>query len=272
MFSNGVVVDTCRLLFSDISSVMTSGHSIVLPHAVVSDINGRPDARQLIAKLHRLVRSKPEAIVVAHTWGEVALMESQSGSAIQPRQIVDVRSTDSVRAFADSSESEWVQAFDDVRSDITLGRYKDSHQSFNNHCDDFARWVKDRVSVDSTMLATLRSVQSDCWRAIRAAVVDSRLVSVWVNECANAELLSRPIGTVSQDKNPDLAITRVAKILLAYSLLQVSGAMKDWNNNFDDAQFAFTASYTGHLMTKDKHLRKMVGAIFPDVQLFDVDL
>ena len=45
--------------------------------------------------------------------------------------------------------------------------------------------------------------------------------------------------------------------------LNPQGSGHTFENDYDDAHYAFLASYTGHLATYDQGLMRLVGAIFP---------
>jgi len=49
------------------------------------------------------------------------------------------------------------------------------------------------------------------------------------------------------------------------------GDTRKFENNWDDAQYGFLASYTGHLATGDKGLIKMVGLVFPGIHIVGDD-
>ena len=67
------------------------------------------------------------------------------------------------------------------------------------------------------------------------------------------------------------AICRWWRIINYYTTMHSLGETAIFENNWEDAQYAFTASYVGRLATDDKRLIEMMDRIFPGVTIFTSD-
>jgi hypothetical protein len=61
------------------------------------------------------------------------------------------------------------------------------------------------------------------------------------------------------------AVGRWSRLMLWYVMCRAAG--ENSRNNWEDAHYAFIASYTGHVATEDAGLREAVEACFPNVRL-----
>jgi hypothetical protein len=74
------------------------------------------------------------------------------------------------------------------------------------------------------------------------------------------------------DRDGDrFALIRWLRFIGWYCLKRRDGQKKDFQNNFDDAEYGLLASYTGHLGTKDGGLKSAAEVIFPGVAIVGIE-
>ena len=128
-------------------------------------------------------------------------------------------------------------------------------------CDGWSRWILDREP-DKVSLMTGDVEAQHKW--IRIPDQGTELVVQ-----NNPERFDGPRWRAVLSVFPDrLAAGRWARIIIWYALmrsLNPTGHEHEFENNWDDAHYAFLASYTHRIATHDNGMKRLIAAVFPSV-------
>ena len=151
----------------------------------------------------------------------------------------------------------------DGESEVT--EYEKGRAEFVDLCEGFARWA---TETQADQLPKFRSDVNEQRRWIRKPdQITEYLLS------RNKGRFEGPDWRDALSKFPDVhAIGRWVRIVIWYAmrrLIKPSESSHSFENNWDDAHYAFLASYTKRIATRDKGLIRLVGDLYEGVEIYD---
>lgn len=267
-----------RWIVCDWGALRSLGKVVRLPGDacfVVSDFtfleasDGAAQRGHTIDKLQSLL-SIPDflaRVLVGHHWQTLALEEHRTKTPSAVHDTIDHDATVQIRGGPPPGPR-WADRLLHARKSDGYLDYEAAKSEFVACGNAFASAPENR---GSAVLQQLRRDASSLRTFIRrpAIVTDflyaSRLNPSWRSRKWRYNL------EVFPDR---FAVGRWARLLAYYGIRRLMAPEERgdrFSNNFEDATYAFLASYTGFLASKDIGLRRCVGDLFPNVSLVDLD-
>lgn len=216
----------------------------------------------------RSILEHPEVaprFLIAHHWQTIVAQEHRTKQAARTRDIINHEMTLHVRRA--------VARRDDWRVHV--------HQALRSQA------YRDYVDLKTAFVTGGNAFALDDRNApVRRAFLSGELSLVsWIRrpQLVTEFLYARPTRLNWRSRKwraqlevfPDrLAVGRWIRLMAYYSMRRLMAAEQPdakYSNNYEDASYAFLASYTRHLATQDGLLRECVGALFPNVTIVQPD-
>ncbi|MGN6369379.1 MAG: hypothetical protein ACTHN5_14065 [Phycisphaerae bacterium] len=252
-----VVVDLNVICDGTWSEFLQPSDSIVLPNEAIGDILKSNDWKLHARKYGQFLAEYQDRTFAAHIDNLLEKVEFERQSPITGDEWIDRDSTRIVRSI-DARAVRW----EEFRQASVIEHYvKSIRPAFM----DYAALVKQTAEEQRNGTATKLKSGID-------------IAKTWIREpfwggfmppAYRAEYQT-PIWKKRLEVFPDVyAAGRLSRVNSWYGLKFTAGHTRGLQNSCEDAGYAFTASYAGHLVTKDKGLRECVQAVFPQVQLVE---
>jgi hypothetical protein len=233
----------------------------IIPDGLFGEIAGSDIPDQLGDKMYTLFQSNRGRMFIGTMWKTIADEECRRGRPIEAREIINHTATTSLcRCLADNGVKAWMWAF---RATAESDRFRSNEikrGEFLALAANFAEWFQEK---SPEAVRSLGSIQRQ-----RDWIQDPRLVA----EAAGhffPEYASDGWPTRLQGFPDRFAVCRWMRIIAWTCLKKATGATRGISNDWDDAQYAYLASYAGGLVTADQHLKKTMALLFPDVRMYD---
>lgn len=194
-------------------------------------------------------------IYLGRTWNRIAQIELDRDRPIDPIEVVDVVASDRLTRCLDDND---IKAWQCGVSATGRGHAAMSNESkraeFVLLCESFREFLGPAADNWQKTYSTPESRRG--WIQQPQLVLEGAL-QLFPQYC--------PAGWKDRLACfPDVyAVGRATRIFAWSTLLCAAGLTKGLANNWDDAQYAFLASYTGLLRTRDRRLQELVQAISP---------
>ncbi|HEY7116640.1 MAG TPA: hypothetical protein VH475_08640 [Tepidisphaeraceae bacterium] len=245
-----VVVDRSVML-QRIERFVPDGADIVLPDVFFHEA-AQCDPSREGPVFDRWANRHANRIWMARFWRDLSREESTPSCLVAPERIIHSELTQSFRQALRTGGLNWRQCVPEPDAESRRA-------DFVSICSKFSEFVHS---------------QHPDWKA-RLQSMDERVK--WVRhpeQVAEAvriqnERLRDPMWDDVVVGFPDrLAVSRIARVIVWYALCYSLGKTRGFGNNWEDAEYAVTASYIGRLITTDHGLADAVEACFPscDVQ------
>ncbi|MCH8823726.1 MAG: hypothetical protein IH984_09490 [Planctomycetes bacterium] len=223
-------------------------------------------------KLIRILRGNRGRIVVARQPEQLFEIERDPNTLISLQQLIHPELTTELAEAELPSFEELVEIIKDVvATDQSLHEYERRRGTFLDDCN---AWAEDSRSQFEPKLFSRLASNTELRRQV---LREPNLIWGWIE----ARMTHDPDGygrfnsqewRSALEHWPDrCAIGRWLRIMYAYGLwrqITPEGDDHKFENNWDDARYAFLASYTGWLATNDGGLKQLVADIFPEVKLW----
>jgi hypothetical protein len=266
---NLVVMDRCVLLQRP-ELYLCDDDGILIPDAVGSEIahGDRSDRESTV--FWRWIEGHGRRVYLGTYWWDVAAYECSVKKVAGLRQIVQWPLTNQIRKVEGTvpTRAERLQAL--PGSDSERG-YEWGRERFLELCRDFRDWIEAAQREWWNKLSGGTSSQAERVRWIcdpLSAAAMAGTVAERFGMSADADRYRSDPWQKALAQFPDSrAIGRWTRIILWYMVKWAAGETSGFENNWDDAHYAFAASYTGHIATEDGGLRTMVQTLFPDCRI-----
>ncbi|MEE8155348.1 MAG: hypothetical protein V3T53_10390 [Phycisphaerales bacterium] len=234
--------------------VLPSRGEVVLPDAYfheMAESKRDEDLRGFVS----WIREHAGTVWIARYWWDLIEDEKRSFSLATPTQIISEEWTECLREHAKDGEVAWPE---------------DERHEFYEKCkaefiDRSRKWTE-RVADDGIDLSAERLSEDRLREWLRASDPIQLQVKKWESDLMGKSW-SNCVGVF-----PDRpAVCRWWRIINYYTIMHSLGETAIFENNWEDAQYAFTASCVGRLATDDKRLIEMMDRIFPGVTIFTSD-
>lgn len=246
---------------------MPKNLSLVLCDALFLEAVDSEHPEPLVEKLRAILESPgmPQRILFARHWGMLSRAELSPGHRMRGADLVDSDITDRLQRGLAHREA-WPKRLMQGRDSPEFDRYLEYKREFVRECEEFADHPGHRTASD---LSALRSHAASPIDWIRSP----NLVPAFVQAIPTARRFCSAAWLRALRTFPDRhAIGRQVRITAWYALrrfLRRDENAVTFGNNYEDAQYAFLASYSYELATRDKGLRDCVTALFPKVRIRD---
>lgn len=212
-----------------------------------------------LRKLHRLLSKNSSRMYVGRYWDEIARLELPR-CPVKLDDIIHMSYTEQLSALANETYDEWLKRA--VGLDDLLEKNALLKEKFVQHCKTIAQSARHKYM---DVLVQLRN------QNIRKEWIQrSDAIAEYALDGNRENLGNEHEWKIALSQFPDaLALGRWCRLILWYAMSNIIGETKKFGNNWYDAHYAFLASYTGLLATKDSGLIKTVHAVFPNVTIVD---
>jgi hypothetical protein len=234
--------------------------SLIVTDTMLLEVIDNPDQAGMVAKLHRALET-PEShrqVLVAQHWGNISLQERAPGVRVQKRAIIDEESTVRMRHYLRSGD--WTARMMQGRSIPDYDHYLKKKAEFVMACNRFA-------DQHHNFASQITEHSQDRLRPAPTVIRRPNLVNGFLAESADSTRFHTTAWRKALNVFPDHhAIGRWTRLVAYYGALRMCkrDQREDrFSNNYEDAMYAFIASYTGHLASNDDQLWDCVSVVFP---------
>jgi hypothetical protein len=230
---------------------------IVLPRGIISDILKSAEWQTHASHFERFLREHQRRVLVSHMVGPLAESEFKSGRPTHELGWIDSVATKAIRNQSLDSPLPWeawkksgvTQTDELARGDFLKFCYR-MPELLNAHDPVLAKKLLAKIDPAKDV------IRDRIWGPLLVQATQG------MERFRSNEWLKR-FRTF-----PDrYAFGRYSRLWVWYGLKHAAGQTKDERKNFDDADYAFAASYAGHLLTNDggpkkRGLKECVNAVF----------
>ncbi len=210
-------------------------------------------------KLMDIVRANPKRFWVGLYWDALSRMESTPDAVLDATHIISHDLSAGLRDFALIVGSDiglrLAEFVDYPESD-----YERRRSQFIRLCEDWTAWILERQPEE------LKQMRGDVRAQTEWIQRPDQVVELVVR---NSRRFDEPPWRAALSCFPDrLAAGRWARIIIWFALMRSlapESNQHEFENNWDDAHYAFLGSYTAQIATYDRGLRRLVRAVFPSV-------
>lgn len=244
-----MVVDRSVML-QRIERFVPDSADIVLPDVFFHEAAEREPLREGLV-FDRWAIQHADRIWIARFWRELSGEETSPSQLVAPERIIHAKLTEDFRQALRTGGLNWRHCVPEPDTELRRAE-------FVSVCSEFAGFAH---SQHPDWKARLQSMDQRVeWTRRPDQVADGvRMLDLRLQDSIWDDIL---VGF------PDrLAACRMARIIVWYALCYSLGKTKGFGNNWEDAEYAFTAAYVGRLATTDNGLRDAVLACFPSCEV-----
>ena len=245
------VVDRNVLSFARLEDFLPPNAEIVLPDAYFHEMAGAQRDEEL-AGFVPWIRKYGETVWIARYWWELIKQEERSAAPLHSSEIISEDWTKQIREHAPHGEFAWPE---NVRDQY----YDNAKQEFIERS---RLWTK-HIEVNKVDMASEASSEEQLCEFLRHPQPIVPFIQKWY-----PDLQEKPWSNLIGVFPDRLAICRWWRLVNYYTVMHSLGYTSDFENNWEDAQYAFTASYVGRLATQDRRLIDLMRRIFPKAEIF----
>lgn len=246
-----VVVDRNILTYCRPEKILPEGAEIVLPDAFFHEMS-ESSRNEELPKFVSWLRRHASTVWFAIDWRDILPVEKSSSFLVSPLEIISILWTNELRDHARDGEFMWP---DNTKDEY----YENCRKEFIERARTWTKYVADN---DIDM-----SEHDNDADSLREFLRDPTPIKTFLQKW-ESHWFKKPWSLLIGEFPDQPAICKWWRIINYYSIMHSLGQTKSFENNFEDAQYAFAASYVGRLATDDKRLIDMMGHIFPDVTIF----
>lgn len=256
--------NTVPLVAVDWNCIQTISRDLDIPrqyHCLVSDAIGfeiagksTPDAYQnACQRFGWWAKHNVDRIWLVRPIGQLAQRQRNPGIRIQRRDLIDLCRTERFRTAAIDDTFNWSAYFESTESRPII-EYEMKRSSLMRLCREVASFPLLAAALSDTPAATIgEAVRSSILPDILAQFYPDEQQKGWREAISHAPL--------------NFVFARFAYVMAYYAATGARSAEPGHPNDWDDAQYAVLASYTGHLATFDAGLKECASILFPGVRL-----
>jgi hypothetical protein len=231
----------------------------LVPDILFREMVTSSDVTKVATHVWWFVRQNAEKLLVGKFWDDVADAESRPGKGSVLENVVEWENTRLLRANRLPSRDEWLASAPAAALSSLGDRNSAGRQTWIWMAQRFAEWLEEHRREDK------RSLLSGA--GIVEMVRDRPTIVEWtVREWPRLDTAE---WRAALDVFPDLhAAARGLRLLMWAIHRYAAGATRDFENLWEDSQYAFLASYSNALLTRDEGLARMTAVVFPGVRLY----
>lgn len=266
--SRYVVIDF-NILEGDLGRYVHDDDRIVLPHALVSDLVGS-DATRL--KKHtelfpKWYMDRGDQIWVPHVWQALEEKERSPKSRTVGLAWRDDRSSHELRRSVRNSQNGLTKRLADFTNLPVHRAFEEKRKSFVEVCQGIVSsgilWhgrpdVRKLLAGGDFLKNATELIREPHWGLVLSLAPPYR-------QRYRTRRWQKALNVFPDVK----AVGRMSRIMVWYAMELVAERTRRFENNLEDSEYAFTASYTKYLATNGARLKEMVRALFPDVAILE---
>lgn len=242
------------------------GRTCLVSEALATELVSKADARAraMARKFQAWIIAGGAEIYIAQNIFWLFRNEFRHDRSTKHGDLIDPLSTQSWRNRDGLQRVDLASRMEFVRDNSRAAPMERIRNRWVASCEAFAEDLKTAWESDQELRQEIESEESMqlLFRAFQAGGFYARFGA------ESYTALYRKTWTPLINRHPmRYAIGRWGRILLYYATRRLKGEKKKFDNNFDDAQYLFLASYTGHLVTSDQGLIRAARVCFPSLKV-----
>jgi hypothetical protein len=266
-----VVLDLC-ILRARPEDFVGPDEGLVIPDALIVEVmtGNRVDAEP--AALGRWLKRFADRVYIGSYWWDLIKAEPSCNKLARPEEAINGAYTVEFRKWITAEEpTAWPEMFKAMRQSefIKTHGYTIGRARFMELVGLFENWVSD--SRPDWIATAVKGTKKDWATFVRQEDIAADVARVWMQLMDGMDAMARynsePWKRALIGFPDRFAIGRWSRLLLWYMMAWVRKQRRDFENNWDDMHYAFVASYTGHLATRDRGMREAVTALFPNCRI-----
>lgn len=246
-----VVADRCVIL-QRVEQFVPADAEIVIPDVFFFELAQKKPLKEGPV-FDAWVRKHADRLWVARFMRELEKEERASNQPVGQDRIIDLEATRKLRSSPKAGGFLWHNA-------ITEDEDERRRAQFVGFCEQFSDLVNAEDPEWKTKFPD-QAAQVDWIRNYNGIGEGVRLYN---------EQFRQPRWESVLKTFPDsLAVCRMARLMMWYALCFSLGKTRDFGNNFEDLEYALTASYVGRIATTDRGMKDAINAVFPACTVYD---
>lgn len=238
--------------------------SPLLADTVFNEIANSKDPGGFAFKLSSVLSTPQVAarVCVGRYWGELSQMQTTPSTVLRAEDVVHAEMTAGLRQLLAQDSSDWPERIAYAADGTENQEHQELRRQFVSLCESWTAYISGKQGVE------LSRIRGDV-RAQHEWVRQPELVTEFVVS-RNPRYDRDDWRTILTQFPDELAIGRWARVIVWYALmrsLNPQGDQHAFENDWDDAHYAFLASYAERIVTNDKGLRRAIWAVFPSVEV-----
>jgi len=255
-----IVVDLSTLISWPTGFVPTN-FDIVVPQVILDEVAGHETNRSE-NKFFNTLFAHPKTFWFATDMLDLVQRERSPSKTLPPWAFIDILQTIHLRQLIANKPTALLERYKQSRSEKSL---TDSYKANKRNLQEFQSTFIPAPGPQPEWLRPLCD-KFDHEEMIAFLRDPTALLKCFGNFPKYAHPEWQKVLTTFPDQK---AIGRWYRIELWYCMMNMTGRTKDMANRWEDAQYAFAASYVGRIATKDDQLKQLVSHIFPDVEVVE---
>lgn len=245
--------------------VLANDHRIVLADTVFHEIAHSDNPNAFITKLLSILQASnaSDKIFIGHYWNDLSMIEANPFKSAGIDSLFHNELTIQFRDYVRSNPVDMTNRIQNTTDSLESNEYESQRAEFVALCEQFTKWANE--------------TQGSQIHSFRSNPTKQRLWIQQPNQVTDYIARMNPDRFASDDWRqalsvfPDIhAIGRWARIVLWYVMRRlVEDNAQDFENNWDDAHYAFLTSYTKCLATHDSGLKKLVTNLYAGVEFYE---
>lgn len=247
------------------SSVLPTNFHYILPDTAVREVATTKLERRVpqLLKLYDFLSLNKEVLFLSKYWQDISQSESFPGYGSNPESVIEWNLTRSLRNDVFASKNEYLKNAEQLDADVS------EHQIDKDQFVKLLTTLAEQRKSNEHFTGRLAQEMRDNIQHRILYIQQPKAISHWFNKHPNQKYHD-PDWMKSLEVFPDIhAMGRWLRIMTWYEMMRtIDYKTKDFSNNYEDAQYAFTASYFQGLVTNDNGLKECVESIFPQITVF----
>ena len=249
------------------SGQIDSDHDIVLADTIFQEIANSDNPPTFARKLFHLLRSRGNAdrVFIGQYWDHLSRLETEPFLQVDLCDIINHELTEEFRGVLQDRSFDVSKRILDVVGEPEIAEYETRRADFLHLCEEWTHWVTE------TQADHLLQFRSNAYSQRQWIRRPDQITEFVISR--NQGRFDGPDWREALSQFPDVhAIGRWARILLWYVLrrsIKPNEPAHSFENNWDDAHYAFLTSYTKRIATRDRELRRLVTDLFEEVEIYD---
>lgn len=243
---------------------LPTGYLYVLPDVALREVATTDGSRRTpqLVKMYDFVLANKDQLLISKYWQDVSRNEIHVGFGTNPEGVIEWDLTRAIRNESFPSVQQYLANSDSL--DLDSSNHELDKQGFTRLIQRLAVARQSSEHYTGRMANEMRANPDHRTKYIQ----QPDAISHWLKKHPNTKYRDSNWKS-ALEVFPDVhAMGRWLRVMTWYEMLYtISLHTKDFANNYEDAQYAFTASYFDGLITQDRVLIECVDSVFPNVEI-----
>jgi hypothetical protein len=253
------VVDWNSIQENSDNADVPAEYGLLIPDMILSEIAGKSDEKKRAGHARQFGRwasRNANRLWIGRYWNDVSQQQRPPTTIITLEHLIHPEMTAAVRRLAADPFTDWATAIEQLRGATGEEEYERRRQQFIGWCDELRNLAVEKEKTNGSS-----DTEVEEW------IQNPSLAADYVKNFFTTSFPAQEWREYLARFPDDLAIGVWARIIAYYQYRRAVGDKDKFENNWDDAHYAFLARFTGYIATDDKRLIRLCRLIWPDVKV-----